>query len=756
MGGYDVWTKAAGAAGGSARQSAAERLATAVLVLTGAVLFLVLLFGRFSVASGPLRFNTSHVRGPLIWLLALGILKQWLRRNRTGVPGFARVSSPLCLFLMVMLVYSLPVRAVWSGDVVPARYLPLSLLRKLDLDLDEFPFLHERGLPYFLHRTNGHVVSAYPPWGAVLATPVYLLPVLGGAGPDSHLVPEAERLSAALITAASAIVLYWTLRRLTKRNIAWLISLVYALGTSSFSVSSQELWQHGPAQLFLALTLYLLIRGVEEAGTSAYSGFTLASAVICRPADVVIAVPILGYVVHQRRQELLRWATCAMPPTLVFMAYNGYYYGSPLSTGFASFVVTPSWIGSAWSSGLFGTPFSEGLAGLLISPSRGLLVYSPVLALSFVGMAMVWRNSPQVLLKYVSVAPVLLLLLTAKWGMWWGGHTYGPRLLADVAPILCLYLFPVCELAQARAWVRYLLIGLSALSIGLHALGAFSDGSWNRFPVSIDRHPDRLWSWRGSPPAHYLARTVSAVAETLSSPDIREGRKRAAIHAFISRFYREATRTAPDPVAVKFWVSFLRERCDTSNFALLAEWLFDSSEVWESRPLAPEDLVTVLYRSLLGRDPGRDGLAYWGSQMRHVALRRWLEEILPPATSRTPLPIQSDRSAVSAVVTRLYRVLLKRDPDPADLAYWVGYITDTHDVVGATAAVLTTPEFERQAVPLQHYVPLLYRVFQGGEPPRTDRAFFDERLRTNLLGAVRRGFLDSEEFQGIVAGICMS
>jgi hypothetical protein len=56
-------------------------------------------------------------------------------------------------------------------------------------------------------------------------------------------------------------------------------------------------------------------------------------------------------------------------------------------------------------------------------------------------MVMVWRNSKLVLLKYLSLAPLMTILLTSKWINWWGG-SYGPRLLADITPFLCLYLYP--------------------------------------------------------------------------------------------------------------------------------------------------------------------------------------------------------------------------------------------------------------------------------------------------------------------------
>ena len=69
---------------------------------------------------------------------------------------------------------------------------------------------------YFVRRAGEHVVSAYPPWPAMLAVPVYALPVLGGRVPAwSPLIASFERLAAALIAALSVVVMYAALRRLT-------------------------------------------------------------------------------------------------------------------------------------------------------------------------------------------------------------------------------------------------------------------------------------------------------------------------------------------------------------------------------------------------------------------------------------------------------------------------------------------------------------------------------------------------------------
>jgi Dolichyl-phosphate-mannose-protein mannosyltransferase len=483
-----------------------EKVVISLFVLAAINLLIILVTGGYRANLGLVRIAADNLDGPLLLFLMFGMATIWLRARGRGIPGSIILRSPLLLFLAVIFVYSLNGRALTAGDTIPASYLPLSLWREVDFDLDEFSFLYAGEMPWFVQRINDHVVSAYPPWAGVLALPVYLLPLLGGLSPQSAWIHDLEKLSATLITALSVVVLLFTLRRLTNEKIAWYIAGVYAFGTSSFSSSSQALWQHGPSQLFLTLTIYWLVKGLDAPRFSAYAGLALGSAVICRPSNAFMAIPIATYILLKRRHQFVGFCLAAIPPLLGFMVYNMRYNGSLVSTGFAIGIIDPSRL---WNLGahLFKTPLREGLAGILVSPSRGLFIYSPILLLAVVGMVMVWKDSKQVLLKYLSLAPLLTILLTAKWINWWGGGSYGPRLLADVTPFLCLYLYPPFERAQSRPFLKYAITCLIALSIGLHTLRVFGGGDWNGHPL-VDWHPERLWSWADSPPVYYGKNTM--------------------------------------------------------------------------------------------------------------------------------------------------------------------------------------------------------------------------------------------------------
>ena len=91
-------------------------------------------------------------------------------------------------------------------------------------------------------------MSCYPVSGAVLAVPIYLPAVLRGEAPESPVWTDLDKASAAVIVALSALFLYLALLQLTTLRMALLVTASYAFGTSSLSVSSQALWQHGPSR----------------------------------------------------------------------------------------------------------------------------------------------------------------------------------------------------------------------------------------------------------------------------------------------------------------------------------------------------------------------------------------------------------------------------------------------------------------------------------------------------------------------------
>ncbi|MEM9776644.1 MAG: hypothetical protein AAF902_18845, partial [Chloroflexota bacterium] len=79
-----------------------------------------------------------------------------------------------------------------------------------------------------------------------------------------------------------------------------------------------------------------------------------------------------------------------------------------------------------------------GLIGNLISPSRGLLVYMPWLIVPLAGLIAVPKLLKNKLIIYALAWFILQWLIASRAVGWWGGASFGPRLLAESMPALIL------------------------------------------------------------------------------------------------------------------------------------------------------------------------------------------------------------------------------------------------------------------------------------------------------------------------------
>jgi hypothetical protein len=396
----------------------------------------------------------------------------------------AVAENSLCLLIcFVTILYFANYRTLGASDTIPARYLPLSILREGNFDLDEFSDLHSRAASSGMVYRGNHFVSSYPVGAALFASPLYLISAIGPMPENSRFIADLEKFAAAFIVALSVIVLYFAVLPLTSRRMALLITAIYALATSSFSVSSQALWQHGPAQLCIATALYCLVRASKEPHWHFFAGFPAALAVVCRPTDALLVAPMGLYVLFHHPKKFPGFLLFALPPILFQILYNNYYFDNPFHT--------------QWrlnQEGFWTTPFTVGLSGILFSPARGLFIYSPILLFSFFAMILCWTKREFILLRYLSVGVIANLFLYSKFFMWWGGSTYGPRLLADLSPILCMFFYPISNFLTKKIPKIIFLITM-VFSITAHTIGAYTYDPYFTSNTHIDSSSTAAWMW---------------------------------------------------------------------------------------------------------------------------------------------------------------------------------------------------------------------------------------------------------------------
>src|SRR5262249_30280491 len=92
------------------------------------------------------------------------------------------------------------------------------------------------------------------------------------------------------------------------------------------------------------------------------------------------------------------------------------------------------------------------------------------------------------------------------------------------------------------------------------------------------------------------------------------------VDAFVTRLYREVLSREPDAGGLAGWSAYVRLHCTQTGLAVTAAEFLDSDE-FGHRSLTLPDVVTVLYRALLGRDPDPVGADAWVDILRQRRLR---------------------------------------------------------------------------------------------------------------------------------------
>ena len=472
-----------------------QRLTTAACAIAAIYLLSILVTGGYAVAFAGISFNANKLWPAIVAVLGFGLLRAVFRHG--SVDGALSARPGFFIFSVALIVFLANGRTISGGDSVPAKNLPLSILLHGNFYLDQLVTPGAKKIPYYLRESGGHYVSDYPVGAALMALPFYVPSIVCGVSPNSRIFAELEKVSAATIVALSVMLLYMAAARVTANWAALMLTLVYAFGTSSLSVSSQALWEHGPAQLALCAAIYSLIRARDDPRWAGYAGLPLAFEVITRPADALIAAPLGVYVLIGYRREIWRFIAAASGPLLFQVWYSAIYFGSPLRIQF--FTQPTSVAGQTIApGGLWTTSLANGLPVVLLSPGRGLLFYSPIFIFAFAGLALAWRRNGDVLLRYLGVGAILSIMLAAKWHKTSGGESFGPRLLADITPIMALALFPLADPIRNRRGLEFAFVALGIWSITANLSGAFiSYRGWNEW--ALNDADNRLWLWGDNP-----------------------------------------------------------------------------------------------------------------------------------------------------------------------------------------------------------------------------------------------------------------
>ena len=414
---------------------------------------------------------------------------------------------------------------VEADDNMPLDHNYYFLVRSTDLAPDAIatarkagagPFGKGRGVDFYILREIALFVPGvaaefsnatypllplFPTWPSFLCAPVSMLtsalglPVYDGVDfHDDRNVLYQRILAAAL--AALTIVFFYAAARCV---IAWPLAMALAawLGAGLIASStSRALWSDTFALPLSFAGLYVLIRVIVARRATSYWPLLLAAllslAFMMKP---LYAIPsaMLGLLVVLVPEIPLRskvsFAATCLAFAIVFGATSFMTFGALLPPYFAPTRVNP---------------FDPShILGVLFSPSRGLLWFMPSALLLLFTPFFVLRDRRLLVASAVAVAAVTLVILSISgFQTWWGGFSYGPRLLQPALPAVALLALIAAQAGRnlgrpARAALLSLFGVLACWEAFVHISGVSSPRGmrWNVSPASVDDAPERLWDW---------------------------------------------------------------------------------------------------------------------------------------------------------------------------------------------------------------------------------------------------------------------
>lgn len=383
----------------------------------------------------------------------------------------------LCSALFVLVNWrSIP------SDNIAMPLLPVSLLRHGTLDLDAFRPYYE-DLPddqnYSFTESNGHLYPMKAYFSALLATPLYVPPVLANIPTLQENTKEKAdktgerysvefwtnwgRLSTATLAGLSVALMYLALRRWADVTEATAFSLLFGFGTCVWTIVGQTL-SHQLGGVVCSAALVLCLHDFPlSVGRAAWAGFLAGATVVMRPPTVVMLLPLGLYLMFWPglldgwKARLSSFAGLLVMPILYGVA-NSCMFGHWYKTGYPREEVTGQWT----------TPILEGAAGLLISPNCGLLVQSPFTLLAFVGGWAVWRSATirdAGLLRAYSLCFIPYWLMFACWHDWKGGMTFSSRMLCEGYPLWMPLVVLGWKQIEHLSWARRLAIAAGIFAV---------------------------------------------------------------------------------------------------------------------------------------------------------------------------------------------------------------------------------------------------------------------------------------------------
>jgi hypothetical protein len=403
----------------------------------------------------------------------------------------------LLSFLIPFVFYLATLNGLWSSDY-QASILGLQYSiwahHTLSLGNQSDPIISSVDMGSY----NGGYYSAISPGFAFLSLPFAVLGFIldGGTLNVWGYAPLIDELFLAIVSSLAAFLVYRISRMYSAPVPSLLASLAFSLGTSIWPITTM-VFIHG-ASVFLSLVSVYLILNTFRAGSIvgskkttirlAIAGLSLGLASFVEYAAALFLIPLMVFILVESRKfrTVVRAARSLAPFSLPFLVgpllqliYNKIAFGNPLI--FPEEVKLSGSTSLTSQFNLVAIPLH--MIFYVLSPYRGLLFFSPILALGAYGLYLMSKRQD---LKSTSILFfslfILILIFYSSWRDWGGGLAYGPRFLILGLPYLAI---PISIFlsektsTESKALFMYLFSistiveGIGALTTALSVTGNF-------------------------------------------------------------------------------------------------------------------------------------------------------------------------------------------------------------------------------------------------------------------------------------------
>ena len=308
----------------------------------------------------------------------------------------------------------------------------------------------------------------------------------------------ATFLLSGMLTVATGYLLYLFSGEFIKnKRIRYLIPIIYCLGTIALS-NGLYLQGHAAVAFFSFASFYLFFyrkNKFQDFGWSILSGILIGIAFLVDVLAIFVLIPLfVVYLLSKEYKNLLCYCGGFLLIFSLLLGYNSINFDGPLDFGYLNVdlespqfsednidltyynekmgeEITFDNLDEELSNPqttfnlLFHPSFSRYRAAImarsLFSPERGLLIFSPILLLSFIGFFVLWKRNKELFFISLFVFLSVLWFRSTPYIKWWGGASFGLRHFMVAMPFLMIPLIVIVEKVNKK--FLYFLVVLSVL-----------------------------------------------------------------------------------------------------------------------------------------------------------------------------------------------------------------------------------------------------------------------------------------------------